>query len=76
MVRIFISLSKEQFSALIRLSKAEFRPVRDQAALIIQQELRRHGLVSISGDLTSTSNLEEVQAQAPGSSISHNMVHQ
>jgi hypothetical protein len=46
MNKIFIRLDERTVQALVRLSRKEYRDPRAQAALIIQQDLERRGLLS------------------------------
>ncbi len=46
MARITITLKSNEVDALIILADREFRDPRDQAALIIRQELERRGLLA------------------------------
>lgn len=47
MTRITITLDEKEKSALHALSKSELREPRQQAALIIRQELERRGLLGV-----------------------------
>ena len=45
MMRVIISLQKCELKALVNLAEREYRDTRQQAALIIRQELQRLGLL-------------------------------
>ncbi|MBP6177963.1 MAG: hypothetical protein KA480_06535 [Anaerolineales bacterium] len=47
MARIILNMKPEEKSALLFLAEMEFRDPRDQAALIIRQELQRQGLLEL-----------------------------
>ena len=47
MARIMITVNEEEKNALCILAKKQFRDPRDQAALIIRQELVRRGLLTL-----------------------------
>lgn len=53
MTRITITLNEQEKSALRALSEIEFRDPRQQAALIIRQELERRGLLDIESQADS-----------------------
>ncbi|MFZ5904470.1 MAG: hypothetical protein ACOYZ8_13070 [Chloroflexota bacterium] len=48
MARIVVYLQDPEMAALHQLAQQEYRPPKAQAALIIRNELKRLGLVSIS----------------------------
>jgi hypothetical protein len=50
MTRITISLRDPEKTALRALSEIEFRDPRQQAALIIRQELQRRGLLDVQSE--------------------------
>ena len=47
MTRVIINLQKSELKALVNLAEREYRDTRQQAALIIRQELARLGLLVI-----------------------------
>lgn len=47
MTRVIINLHKSELKALVHLAEHEYRDTRQQAALIIRQELARRGLLVI-----------------------------
>lgn len=47
MIRVIINLHKSELKALVNLAEREYRDTRQQAALIIRQELARRGLLII-----------------------------
>jgi len=47
MTRVIINLHKSELKALVNLAEHEYRDTRQQAALIIRQELARRGLLLI-----------------------------
>lgn len=49
MIRIMISLKEDHVAALRKLSRLEYRSLRDQAAFLILSELTRMGLINESG---------------------------
>ncbi len=48
-MKIYVSLEREESIALRDLARLERRDARDQAALIIAQELKRRGLLAEPG---------------------------
>ena len=45
MSRLFIPLQRREFEALFRLAENEYRDPRQQAVVIIRQELERRGML-------------------------------
>jgi hypothetical protein len=59
MPRVHATLDPEETKALIRLARRERRDLRQQAALIIRQELERLGLLPKEDDPAPVMNLKQ-----------------
>lgn len=57
MTRVIINLHKSELKALVNLAEREYRDTRQQAALIIRQELERRGFLAIETQADSAQAL-------------------
>ena len=65
MPRVTLTLLQEERDALIRLALSELRTPRDQARMIVRQELARRGLLSFTdtGTVTQFQDQQEVHCE-------------
>ena len=64
MSRIVISLTPSESDALLQMAEREYRHPRDQAALIIRNELERAGLLPVDASATMTLPAQPSQPEA------------
>jgi hypothetical protein len=63
MTRIMITVSEDEKKALCALAENEYRDPRQQAALLIREELQRRGLLAVDRESVSQQNFPAVERE-------------